>query len=118
MSSYGPRTAFGVGMIHGVGAETGSQALLIAGDRRRGRPRASACRCCWRSSSGSLISNTLVVVISATGFVASQLRQRLYLVVGVLAGAFSLVGRAALPLPGRRRPARSRGLLRVHRVMP
>ena len=30
MSSYGARTAFGVGMIHGVGAETGSQALLIA----------------------------------------------------------------------------------------
>ena len=23
MSSYGPRTAFGVGMIHGIGAETG-----------------------------------------------------------------------------------------------
>jgi hypothetical protein len=23
MSSYGPKTAFGVGMIHGVGAETG-----------------------------------------------------------------------------------------------
>src|SRR5207245_5362225 len=30
MSSYGPRTAFGVGMIHGIGAETGSQVLLIA----------------------------------------------------------------------------------------
>src|SRR4029453_8588096 len=27
----GPRTAFGVGMIHGVGAETGTQALLLAG---------------------------------------------------------------------------------------
>ncbi len=30
-SQYGPKTAFGVGMIHGVGAETGSQALLLAG---------------------------------------------------------------------------------------
>src|SRR5438132_8062311 len=30
-TQYGPRTAFGVGMIHGVGAETGSQALLLAG---------------------------------------------------------------------------------------
>ena len=30
MSSYGPRTAFGVGMIHGIGAETGTQVLLIA----------------------------------------------------------------------------------------
>ena len=30
MSSYGTRTAFGVGMIHGIGAETGTQVLLIA----------------------------------------------------------------------------------------
>src|ERR671937_988833 len=30
-TQYGPRTAFGVGMIHGIGAETGSQALLLAG---------------------------------------------------------------------------------------
>src|SRR6266852_5196574 len=30
-SQYGPKTAFGVGMIHGIGAETGSQALLLAG---------------------------------------------------------------------------------------
>ena len=30
MSSYGPRTAFGVGIIHGIGAETGTQVLLIA----------------------------------------------------------------------------------------
>jgi len=30
MSSYGARTSFGVGMIHGIGAETGSQVLLIA----------------------------------------------------------------------------------------
>ena len=30
MSSYGVRTSFGVGMIHGIGAETGTQVLLIA----------------------------------------------------------------------------------------
>src|SRR5437879_2304217 len=28
-TQYGPKTAFGVGMIHGIGAETGSQALQI-----------------------------------------------------------------------------------------
>src|SRR5260221_2507314 len=41
-SQYGPKTAFGVGMIHGVGAETGSQAPLLAGGaggtRARGIP--------------------------------------------------------------------------------
>ena len=30
MSSYGAKTSFGVGMIHGIGAETGTQVLLIA----------------------------------------------------------------------------------------
>ena len=38
-----------------------------------------------------LISNTAIIVLSATGFVASQLRQRIYLVVGVVAGTFSLL---------------------------
>jgi high-affinity nickel-transport protein len=90
MSAYGARTAFGVGMIHGVGAETATQALLIAGiggaaGQGLGVPMLLAFIC------GLLISNTLVVVITASGFVASQLRQRLYLVVGVLAGAFSIV---------------------------
>lgn len=40
---------------------------------------------------GLLITNTLIVVVTATTFVASQLRQRIYVAVGVVAGAFSLV---------------------------
>ena len=88
-SSYGPRTAFGVGMIHGVGAETGSQVLIIAAvggatSAGLGVPMMFA------FIVGLLISNSLIVLLTATGFVASQLRQRLYLVVGVVAGAFSL----------------------------
>jgi hypothetical protein len=39
---------------------------------------------------GLVISNTVIVVLTATGFVASQLRTRIYVVVGVLAGVFSL----------------------------
>jgi high-affinity nickel-transport protein len=90
MSSYGARTAFGVGMIHGVGAETGTQVLIIAavGDASGvglGIPMMIA------FIVGLLISNTIVVVISSTGFVASQTRQRIYLAFGVAAGAFSLV---------------------------
>lgn len=38
-----------------------------------------------------LISNCMIVLLTATGFVASQLRQRIYLVVGIVAGAFSLL---------------------------
>jgi len=40
---------------------------------------------------GLLISNTVIVLITATGFVASQTRQRLYVAVGVVAGVFSLI---------------------------
>ncbi len=90
MSAYGPRTAFGVGMIHGVGAETGSQVLIIAAvggaaSVGLGIPMMAA------FIIGLLISNSVIVFLSATGFVASQLRSRIYLVVGMLAGAFSLI---------------------------
>ena len=89
-SSYGPRTAFGVGMIHGIGAETGSQVLIIAAvggaaSVGLGIPMMLA------FITGLLISNSAIVFLTATGFVASQLRQRIYLVVGVVAGAFSLL---------------------------
>jgi hypothetical protein len=90
MASYGRRTAFGVGMIHGIGAETGTQVLIIAAvggaaGAGLGVPMLAA------FIVGLLISNTAIVVLSATGFVASQMRTRIYLVVGAIAGVFSLV---------------------------
>jgi high-affinity nickel-transport protein len=90
MSSYGRRTAFGVGMIHGVGAETGTQVLLIAAigsasSAGLGVPMMFA------FIAGLLISNTAIVILSATGFVASQARTQIYVVVGALAGIFSLL---------------------------
>ena len=89
MSSYGPRTAFGVGMIHGIGAETGSQALLIAAvggatGAGLGLPMLLA------FVVGLVASNTMIVVVSATGFVAGQVRRPLYIAIGVLAGTFSV----------------------------
>jgi high-affinity nickel-transport protein len=89
MSSYGPRTAFGVGMIHGVGAETGTQVLLIAAvggaaSAGLGVPMLFA------FVLGLLISNFVIVVVSSVGFVASQTRERIYVVVGAVAGCFSL----------------------------
>lgn len=90
MSSYGKRTAFGVGMIHGIGAETGTQVLIIAAvggaaGAGLGIPMMLA------FIVGLLVSNTFIVVLSSTGFVASQARQRVYLAFGVAAGAFSLL---------------------------
>jgi hypothetical protein len=90
MSSYGRRTAFGVGMIHGIGAETGSQALLIAAvggasGAGLGIPMLLA------FVVGLVASNTVIVVVSATGFVAGQVRRPVYIAIGVLAGIFSIV---------------------------
>jgi high-affinity nickel-transport protein len=90
MSSYGAKTSFGVGMIHGIGAETGTQVLLIAAvggaaSAGLGIPMLLA------FVVGLLISNLAIVVISSVGFVASQTRERIYVVIGAVAGVFSLV---------------------------
>jgi hypothetical protein len=90
MSSYGAKTSFGVGMIHGIGAETGTQVLLIAAvggaaSAGLGIPMLLA------FVVGLLISNLAIVVISSVGFVASQTRERIYVAIGAVAGVFSLV---------------------------
>ena len=90
MTAYGPKTALAVGMIHGIGAETGTQVLLIAAiggasSQGLGLPMLGA------FIVGLLVSNSIVVFITATGFIASRARERLYIAVGVVAGAFSLV---------------------------
>jgi high-affinity nickel-transport protein len=90
MSSYGARTSFGVGMIHGIGAETGSQVLLIAAvggasSAGLGVPMLLA------FVLGLLISNFAIVLISSVGFVSSQARERIYVAFGAVAGVFSLV---------------------------
>jgi hypothetical protein len=90
MSSYGPKTSFGVGMIHGIGAETGTQVLLIAAvggasSAGLGVPMLLA------FVIGLLISNVVIVLISSVSFVSSQARERLYVAIGAVAGLFSLV---------------------------
>ena len=81
MSSYGPRTAFGVGMIHGIGAETGTQVLLIAAVGGAAAP-GSGIPMLFAFVVGLLISNFAIVVMSSVGFVASQTRERIYVAVG------------------------------------
>ena len=89
MSSYGARTSFGVGMIHGIGAETGTQVLLIAAvggasSAGLGVPMLFA------FVVGLLISNFAIVMLSSVGFVSSQARERVYVAIGAVAGLFSL----------------------------
>ena len=89
MSSYGARTSFGVGMIHGIGAETGTQVLLIAAvggasSAGLGVPMLFA------FVIGLLISNFGIVLLSSVGFVSSQAREQVYVAIGAVAGLFSL----------------------------
>jgi high-affinity nickel-transport protein len=89
MSSYGAGTSFGVGMIHGIGAETGTQVLLIAAvggasSAGLGVPMLFA------FVIGLLISNFAIVMLSSVGFVSSQARERVYVAIGAVAGIFSL----------------------------
>jgi high-affinity nickel-transport protein len=87
-TQYGRRTAFVVGMIHGVGAETGSQALLLAGVA--GVTGATGIVILLAFVAGLLISNTLVAVVSASGFIGAQRMQTVYVAVGAVAGTASL----------------------------
>jgi len=89
VDQYGPRTAFGVGMIHGIGAETGSQVLIIAavgGAASQGYGTAMMVAFIV----GLLLSNTVVAFLSATGFISSSRAKAIYIAIGALAGFFSL----------------------------
>lgn len=90
VDQYGPRTAFSIGMIHGIGAETGSQVLIIAavgGAASQGLGAAMMVAFIV----GLVISNSIVAVLTSTGFITSTRARSFYVLVGCVAGAFSLV---------------------------
>jgi len=87
---YGARTALGIGMIHGVGAETGTQALVIA-TAVGAQSQAAGIVALAAFLVGLLISNTTVTVVSTAGFVSSAQRKWLYVAAGMLAAVFSLI---------------------------
>lgn len=90
IAQYGVKTALGIGMIHGIGAETGSQALLLAGAAGATTQLAGSAMLV-AFVIGLIISNSLIAAFSAYGFVSSRTRQNVYLVVGAIAGVFSLI---------------------------
>jgi len=88
--NYTSRTAFGIGLIHGIGAETGTQALIIAtavGATSKGVAIAAL----LFFVVGLLISNTVVTMTSTFGFVSARRRQTIYVMAGVVAAVFSLI---------------------------
>ena len=90
IDQYGPRTAYTVGLIHGIGAETGTQVLIIATAVGAGT-KVMGVAALMAFVLGILISNTFVTVATTFGFVSARRRQTVYVFAGVLAAAFSLV---------------------------
>ena len=96
VDQYGPGTAFGTGLIHGVGAETGTQVLIIAavgGAATQGLGLGML----FAFVAGLLVSNAAVALLTSAGFISSSRMKSLYIAAGVLAAGFSLwVGSYAL----------------------
>lgn len=86
---YGIATTFGVGIIHGIGAETPTQiaalaALIGIGGGVRGMLFLSS------FVLGIFLANTTVAYLSSIGFLAAR-KWRIYILVGLLTAIFSII---------------------------
>jgi len=86
---YGVKTAYAVGLVHGIGAETGTQVLVIATAVGAGS-RAMGLAALGAFVAGLLISNSIITIVSTAGFVSTQRRQGIYVAAGIVAAVFSL----------------------------
>jgi cytochrome c biogenesis protein CcdA len=90
LTQYGPGTAFGIGILHGIGAETGSQALLLAG-AVGATTQTTGTALLLFFALGLIMSNSLIAAFSVFGFVSASTRRSIYVVFGVFAAVFSLI---------------------------
>jgi cytochrome c biogenesis protein CcdA len=88
--NYGRRTAFGVGMIHGVGAETPTQLVIFLAAAGAGGPVLGELLLA-AFLLGLLTSNSLITLGSAYGYMRATQNWRLYVTVAVATAVFSLV---------------------------
>jgi len=85
------RAAFGIGALHGVGAETGSQALLLAGIAGVTSP-AEGSLLLTVFVSGLIVSNSLIAILAQSGFhTGSRCGQIVARLTGAGVGVFSLL---------------------------
>ncbi len=86
---YGVATAYSIGLIHGVGAETPTQVLLfIAAAGAAGRQVGVALVLVFIL--GLLISNSAITILSTFGFLRARKNAPALIVLGGFAAAFSL----------------------------
>jgi high-affinity nickel permease len=88
--NYGTRTAFVVGMVHGIGAETPTQ-LVIFLTAAGTSGKAAGVAVLATFIVGLLTSNTMITLGTSYGFLRASQNWTIYVTVAVLTGAFSLV---------------------------
>ena len=88
--TYGGATAFGVGVLHGIGAETPTQVLLfLAAARAGGTVAGITLLLCFIV--GLVSANTVIAITAAFGLVGASRNFPLLATVSVVTAAFSLV---------------------------
>jgi high-affinity nickel-transport protein len=88
--NYGRATAFGIGMIHGIGAETPTQVLIfLAAAGAGGKGVGLLLLACFLV--GLLSSNSLIALAGTFGFLGASKSFRLYATVSIVTATFSLV---------------------------
>jgi cytochrome c biogenesis protein CcdA len=90
VGTYGRGTAFGVGMLHGVGAETPTQVLIFLAAAGAGGPAVGL----WVLLAfivGLVVANSVITFGSALGFLHASKNWPIYATVAVVTGAFSLI---------------------------
>lgn len=88
-TTYSTRTAYAIGMIHGIGAETATQALLFLSIAGVGGKLVGSLMLV-AFVAGLVISNTGIVVASIFGFRVAKRNRRAYMAFGGVAALFSL----------------------------
>lgn len=87
---YGVTASTGIGMIHGIGAETGSQALILAG-AAGATSTAAGSFLLISFCVGLILSNSLITIASTMGILGAQGRGYIYTGLGIMIGTFSLI---------------------------
>ncbi len=87
---YRHHTAFTIGVIHGIGAETPTQVLLFVTAAGVGGSLVGSLLVITFVA-GLITSNTLISLFSLTGYVRAKKHSSVYLLLGAVTGIFSLV---------------------------
>ena len=89
-ADYAPRTAFGIGMMHGIGAETPTQVLIFVTAAGAGG-KGTGFLLLLAFLVGLLSSNSAVACAGVFGFLGAARNFRLYVAVSCVTALFSLV---------------------------